>query len=247
MIRLILGNVGSGKTATMVRFMRDNPHMNFLTNIDVKGKNFRHVEKLKGSMIIKKEIKSVKKNGEEVFSYTLNTQFWRDYIKEKGQINIIIDEAHVFFSARRSMSKINQITTDFLALLRRMLGSTNQQGSLILITQLSRRLDVIAKEMATDVVHNICHYSIICDKCGYMERTNNEVPDNMNECPYCKSRKLSRQGHTIEVKRFRNIDEFSYWFAGGVKTYYSRYIIKDIHTIFGNYDTLQFDDLLSEF
>ena len=247
MIKLVLGNIGSGKTATVVRYLKQNPHKIFLTNIDTKGRDFKHVLKLKSDMVIRKEVIKVKKDGTEVYKLKLNIQFWKDLIKKYKAVNVVIDEAHIFFNPRRSMSKLNIIMTDFLALLRRVLGSTEGTGELILITQLSRRLDVIAKEMATDVSYCIHHYKMKCSKCKSTWQENNEQADIKFNCPRCNSHFIKRIKSYIEIYKFKNIDLFNSWYNMRYKGYYSHYMISDIEKIFGNYETLQFNDLFSEY
>lgn len=246
MIKLILGNVGSGKTASQVREMIKNPHKTYITNIDTKGKGTKHIKKLTADMIIKKEILSYKRDGTPVYEMKLNKEYWQDIIKRHKNINVIIDEAHIFFNPRRSMSKLNIIMTDFLALLRRVLGSTDGTGELILVTQLSRRLDIIAKEMSTDVIYCIHHYNRVCSRCGYVVSETNEVPIKMEKCHACGSHYVEKSDSMIEIFRFSNLENYEYWFYGGSKTYYTRYMINDIETFFKNYDTLQFDDMFSD-
>ena len=247
MIKSILGNVGSGKTASIVRYMRDHPYKIFVTNIDVKGKNFSHVIKLKANMIIKKEVTSIKKNGEENFKLSLNIDFWKELLKKHKTLNVVIDEAHIFFNPRRSMSKLNILMTDFLALLRRVLGSSDGTGELILITQLSRRLDIIAKEMTNEVTYCIHHFITYCKKCGLSWQESNEDADRTELCPECNSYHLGRRNSTIEIYKFTDFESFEMWSATGQKSYFKRYLITDIEDIFGNYETLQFNDLFTEY
>lgn len=249
MIKIVLGNVGSGKTASIVRYMKNNPQKYFITNIDTYGEEFKHVFKLKAEMIIKKTDKKVKRNGKNVNKYKLNIDFWKKIIKEFKNINIIIDEAHIFFNPRRSMSRLNIIMTDFLALLRRVLGSSDIGGELILITQLSRRLDIISREMATDVEYCINHYKKTCDNCRLTWIENNEMPNKADKCPRCRDFHIKKHSLQIEVYRFQNMDYFLRWYdTGGVyKSYYDRYLITDIEKVFNNYDTLQFTDMFTEF
>lgn len=246
MIKLVLGNVGSGKTASIVREMKNKPFLTYYTNIKTRG--LKNVHEIKPSMIIKKEHLKTKRTGEEVYKYKLNEEFWRNLIKSKKGINIVLDEAHTLFNPRRSMSKVNQIMGDFLALLRRVLGGTGQrEGQLILITQLSRRLDVYAREMATEVTFYKNHYFVICRKCGVYFRENNESPHKPDECIKCGSYRLEKKNFTIEILKFTNIDDFLIYQNTGNKTYFDHYIINDIETVFNIYDTLQWDNLLDEF
>jgi len=227
--------------------MKENPHKTFITNIDTKGRDFKHVLKLKAENIVKKTVISTKKDGSDVFKLELNIEFWKELIKKYKAVNVVIDEAHIFFNPRRSMSKLNIIMTDFLALLRRVLGSADGSGELILITQLSRRLDIIAKEMATDVTYCVHHYTMICKKCGGEWKETNETSDKFYNCPRCNSIHIKRDDSIIEIYKYSNIEMFDRWYTYHAKTYYKRFMIMDIKNIFGNYETLQFNDLFSEY
>ncbi|MDX1373497.1 MAG: zonular occludens toxin domain-containing protein, partial [Nitrososphaeraceae archaeon] len=143
MIRISLGNPGSGKTACEVREMilnRSKRHV--YTNINIKKKRTHpHIKLLKPEYIIQKEIKKIissgKNKGTSIYDYTLNTDFWKSIT---DPINVVLDEAHTIVNARRSMSKINILVTDWLALIRRVLGqSASGYGELVLITQLPNR------------------------------------------------------------------------------------------------------------
>jgi len=248
MIKLVFGNVGSGKTAIMVRYMKTNKHKMFITNIHVKGKEFKNVIQLKADMIIKKDVIGIKRDGTEIFKLSLNTQFWKDLILKYGEMNIIIDEAHAFgLNPRRSMSSINLIMTDFIALIRRVLGSSDNSGDAYFISQLSRRLDPILRDMSEQITFCIHHYTSKCSICKSEWVENNEMANKFTVCPRCKDYRIKKVKHIIEVFEFKNINDFIFFREAKTKTYYSRYLIKDIETIFGNYDTLQFEDLLSNY
>ena len=242
MIRIILGNVGSGKTASTVRWMKTRKDRTIVTNINVRGKDFKHVVKMTPEMIIAKEVDD---KGKEKIK--LNVEFWKAFVKKHKKVIVVIDEAHTFFNPRRSMSKINVIMTDFLALLRRVLGADSSGGELVLITQLSRRLDVVAKEMSTYVQFCVHHYVTRCKKCGYQWSENNEQPIKAHDCPQCKSYRIEKIMNLIEVWDFKNIDQYERFENYGEKSHFRHYFIKDIRDIFGNYDTLQWDDLLSKY
>jgi len=107
-------------------------------------------------MIIKKETYLPEGARKEVTKLSLNVDFWKKAVEKYGSINVVLDEAHQLFNPRRSMSKTAIIMTDFLAMLRRVVGSNSTgAGELIVITQLERRLDIILKEMATAVHYHI--------------------------------------------------------------------------------------------
>lgn len=245
MIRIILGNVGSGKTALIVREMLVNNNKNYYSNIITRQiKNNTVIEK---SNIIKEEVIRIKKNGEPELKQVLNKEFWYNLNRDKS-LNIVLDEAHTLINPRKSMSKINLIMGDFMALLRRVVGSnTHDYGELVLITQLERRLDVIAREMATVVQYVLGHYERHCKKCGKLLVENNETPNKLFNCPKC-NKPTEKKNFIIEVFSFENIDKFHTWEVSRRrrKTYYNRYFVTDIEETFKHYNTLQWENLISD-
>ena len=84
-------------------------------------------------MLLKRETIVVGKKEKSVLK--CNIEYWLEQRKKHKAFDIIIDEAHTMFNARRSMSKVNEAMTDFLSLIRRMIGSNDSgSGDLILIT-----------------------------------------------------------------------------------------------------------------
>lgn len=243
MIEIVLGNIGSGKTATIVREMVLNKSDSiYYSNILTPKLN--HNINITPSMIIKEiEVDGKKKT-------VLNVEFWQDAVlraKKQGKsITVIIDEAHTLINSRRAMSKKSVVFNDFLALLRRVIGGASEgYGKLVLISQLERRLDIIAKEMATKVKFCIAHYVVTCKKCGAKYIENNETPEKVSYC-HCGCCKLLRTAFIIEMFHFANIDLFSSFYYFEKKTFHAHYTVNDIEQYFTYYDTLQWDNLLSE-
>ncbi len=201
-------------------------------------------------MIINQELVDYKKNrrtgeSEPIYKSSLNIDYWKD-IKEP--INVILDEAHSILNARRSMSKINVIITDWLALIRRVLGQTESgYGELCFITQLPKRIDVIARDMATNILYCIMHFLKTCSKCDTTWQENSQMPEGFPLCPKCNSHELKKHSHTIEVWHFANMRLFESWQEFNQKTYYKHYYVRDIENYFHLYSTLQWDNLFSEF
>jgi len=104
-IILCLGNVGSGKTASIVREMVLNEQgIKFYTNINPIRKDTPWIVKIKPEMIIGKDLLGVKKKqktGVEVpiYDFKLNKEFWQE-IKEP--ISVVLDEVHTIMNPRRS-------------------------------------------------------------------------------------------------------------------------------------------------
>lgn len=246
MIRISLGNVGSGKTVCEVREMFLN-HAKRKTFSNIKTK-LKHQINISPDMIIQNEVVGTKnkKDGtiEEVTKKTLNKEFWMG-IKEP--INVVIDEAHSIINARRSMSKTNEIVGQWLALIRRVLGSSeNGYGELVFITQLPRKLDVIAREMATQVRYHVCHFIKGCHNCGSKWRETSEIPEQLHQCPMCSGWNIKKFNHQIEVWCFPNMYAYQGWSMEGISTFYKHYIITDIEKYFPLYDTLQWDNLFED-
>jgi len=194
-------------------------------------------------IIINKQEVSRKKNGTVVYDMSLNKDFWKN-IKEP--INVVIDEAHSIINSRRSMSKVNVIMSDWMSLIRRVLGADSTgYGELVLITQLYNRIDIIAREMATQIRFHRCHYLKECLNCGKKWKEHNDMPEPQWNCTRCKSHNIKKFNHIIEVFHFRNMDFFLDWEQDGRPTYHRHYYVRDIEKYFGNYDTLQWDNMFS--
>ena len=244
MIRIILGNIGSGKTAMAVRDMALS-HIPIYSNIITK--NIKNNNIITKKDIIKEEIVSFKRTGEPVIKKKLNEKYWHNIKQKNKSLSVYIDEAHTILNPRRSMSETNKIMGDFLALLRRVVGSNEHQyGELVLISQLERRLDIIAKEMATLVQFCICYYEIYCPKCKSRWSENNETSKKITECSVCGNYRLKKENFIIEVYNFKNIDKFHLWFDYKEKSYFEIFYITNIEMVFPLYDTLQWENLLSD-
>jgi hypothetical protein len=247
MIRIFLGNVGSGKTACYVRELAINPsHRNTYCNIHTT--QLQNVKKIKPDMLIKKEVIGYKKDGEEKLKLTFNKEFWQKTKKKEKAINVCLDEAHTLLDARRSQSTRNLIMGDFMAMLRRILGQTEAgYGDLTLITQLSRRIDIIAREMASQVRYHRCHYLKSCKYCGITWQEHNDEPEPFRNCISCSSPHILKHSHTIEVWHFGSMDHYEAWVEYGQKSYHWHYFVRDIEKYFKYYNTEQWEDLFSEY
>jgi len=137
---------------------------------------------------------------------------------------------------------------DFMALLRRILGDSGEgYGELILITQLGRRIDINARELCTSVHYHVCHYKKTCSMCGYSWDENNEKSEPAWRCKKCNDYRIKKHSHVIEVWHFNNMRSYEYWAFRGVESYYRHYYVTDIEKYFPYYNTLQWDNLLSNY
>lgn len=240
-IRIMVGNVGSGKTASMVKEMLDNSRLHYYTNIKTDLKNCTLIN---SSMICKKELLGTTKSGKENYRFTLNLDYWK---RLKGSVNVVLDEAHEIINARRSMSKPTQVILSWLALLRRVLGGNSRNyGDLILITQVPERLDVIAREMSRNIAAFRCHYVKTCADCGCYWREHSDVAEEVKLCPTCGSDGIDKTDFVVQVKYFTSISRFEDFRFLGAKAWYKERVISDINKSFVHYDTLQWDNLFSD-
>lgn len=245
MITICVGNPGSGKTVSAVRDMMISKRP---TYSNIKTMNVPNNHMINHEMIIKKDlIKTItKRDGstEPVYKLSLNVDYWQ---KLKKPLDVVLDEAHTIMNPRRSMSKINIIITDWLALIRRAVGSQgSNQGHLYLITQLPGRIDVIARDMATQIRHHTCHYIKSCDKCRVSWKEHTDIPEPQITCPKCYEPNLTISGHTILIHYFTGMTSYYDWIEGGHKSYYRRSLIHDVGKYFALYDTLSWENLMSE-
>lgn len=243
--------MGSGKSAACVReILTDTTGMTYFSNIRTHPSVKNNIL-IKPEMIINKtpilNIKGnpVMKNGNPAMRYSVNREFWQAASKKYNGLNVIIDEAHSVLNARKSMSSPTQAVLDWISLLRRVLGSTQAgYGRLYLVTQIERRLDVVAKEQTTEVRFHICHFQKICQGCGFSIQENNETPDPIYQCPNCE-RQLKKCEHVVEVWHFKSYIDFVGWkYLGKGKLFYKHYLITDIEQVFPFYDTMQWENLL---
>lgn len=246
MIRIVIGLPGSGKTAFMVRYMMLNPaQRKTYSNIKTKIKTQVDIDP---SMIIHRELIDTKKKRsgelEPVYKDTLNIDYWRE-IKEP--INVVIDEAHSIVNSRRAMSKINQIVTDWLALIRRVLGSNAAgYGELTLITQLLNKIDINARDMSTNITLCVCHYTKSCT-CGIAWRETSDNPDPLWNCPGCKKYNITKHSHFLEVHEYPNASAFEAFREFGMASHFKHYYVTDIEKYFKLYDTLAWDNMFGEY
>lgn len=238
MIRISLGGVGSGKTANEIReLVLSQKRFNTYTNITTK--HMKNVFQLKPEYIIKKE-----EIGKNKFDYQLNKDFWKD----KQPLRIILDEFHNIANARNFMSKKNKIFNIWLTMIRRILGSaTDEGGELILITQLTNQVDIIARELCHQVRFHICHYKKICKRCHNSWAESSENPEPKFDCPVCGSFNIKKYDFKIEIWCFTGINSFKSWKDMGLKTYYRHYFVNDIENFFKYYDSFQWDNLFEEY
>ena len=162
MIKIILGNIGSGKTLTAVMKMKQMGEIIF-TNIDVKGDN---IIRLRYDMIIKDVIVGERKDGSQITKKAVNWEFWREALGKYGNFHIVIDEIANVFSSRRSMHSGSVCFQQWVAQIRKITGSS-EKCHFIVITQEISRVDVALRELAQEIIYceKMQTHTLVLTKC----------------------------------------------------------------------------------
>ena len=244
MIILYIGNVGAGKTLQAVRQMALTPWITYYSNIHTFG--LPNVHTLKYDMIISKVDTGTASKGKPVYEYRLNVDFWMNV---KKPVSVVLDEVHNILSSRMSMSKTSRIAAKWLSLLRKIVGQGDAgYGNLICLTQLSGAADTILRQMAHRVVYFRNEYTKECRQCGWKRRENTDSPRQKDICMRCKGHELFKKDYVIHRFSFASVPLFDLWKATGESSAYFEYKkIKGSEKFFKNYDTLQMDDLFSDY
>jgi len=248
MIRIFLGNVGSGKSLSIIREMVDS-NETFFSNIQTKKKgNYPIVNNnvIKRDMILHKEVTKIKKNGDKEYKLIFNKDYWIEQKKKYKYFNVVLDEFHTLMESRSFMSKQNRIMGDFLALIRKVCNDSVHDTTLTIISQLDSRIDIIARQMATEIRYHICIYDKECSSCGAYWSEHSELPDfkRHKKCPICDSIKIKKTNFKILVNYFDNIKKYQEWKDLNIQSQTQTKIIENIDVYFNYYDTFQMDDLM---
>jgi len=248
MLRLYLGNLGSGKSASVIReIVNDKSDRMYYTNIKTKG--IKNAIQIKPSDVIQKVITSSKinKDGvvEEKFKFDLNKKYW---MKQKKPLNLVWDEIHLTANARNSQSTVNKIFSRFISMGRRITGFDEKgYGHFIFIAQAERTIDVNIRELANEIRYHRMYWVMTCKICKFALRVNSDM-EEIENCLSCGSWKLVRSSFRIRVFRFNNWMAYLKFREGwGGRYHFEKYEITDIEKYFKHYDTHQMEDLWDDY
>jgi Cdc6-like AAA superfamily ATPase len=144
MLYAIVGDKGSGKTLTAVKFLLEQ--FDYVIT-DIKLKNFPHpknIHQLRWSDIYKKAL--IEKNGKYYEKLAVNWEFFTNIKETKKNYCICVDEAHNVISSRRSMSQTSILFSQFISQIRKVL-SDDPANAFIVITQSLRKIDIDTREL----------------------------------------------------------------------------------------------------
>lgn len=139
----IIGGIGSGKTLSVAKIIKDNPDNYPITNFNLKGIDHH---RLKYSDLITDDDETKKQN--------VNWDFWENIKKKRKNFSIYLDEAHNIIGSRQSMSKSNQLMSRWVSQIRKIM-SDSPVNHLYIITQKPRRIDVNFRELTQVVIECI--------------------------------------------------------------------------------------------
>lgn len=242
MIRIINGNLGSGKTVSVVRdMMLDRSKLVTYSNIRTKLRNAMFIRP--EHVITKQKFMDGKK---EKIKLKLNIGYW---MKRKKPLNIIWDEIHLTASSRRSMSSVNQVFSQFVAMARRFTGMDETgYGTVTFIAQTERTIDLNIKELANDIQYNRMHWLLTCRNCYKSLPVTSDDPMR-RKCVFCSSQDIYRNRFNLEIWKFKNFSRYFRFIDDGMrgKHHYEHFFVNDIAEYFRNYDTHQIESLWEDY
>lgn len=135
MIICISGGVGSGKSATAVKHaLEESKSSMVLTNFMIKGiKNYYRLKKVDVIQIDTTLLDGCRKLVEKK---SVNWDFWEAHRNS----DVFLDEVHNLVSSRNSMSKTNQIFSEWLSQIRKIWGSSGDQNLLDVLRRLDNKI-----------------------------------------------------------------------------------------------------------
>lgn len=246
MIKIYLGNLGSGKSVYAIREMVLNKtDRKVYTNL--VAYNIDNVIHIRPENVILKIPDKTKKKG---FKLDLNINFW---LKQKKPLHIVWDEIHLTANSRSSTSSSNMVISRFISMGRRVVGMDKRgYGHLIFIAQSERTVDSNIRDLANEIYYFRSIWTIECEDCGFKIITNSDK-QQIEKCLNCKSWKVLKKDIEISVfvlaqKKNLSAWECYYGFRNGMKNMTSeQFIIKDIEEYFKYYDTLQMTDIWNDY
>lgn len=234
MIRVFLGNLGSGKSVCAIKEIIDSGS-DRKTYTNMVTKNVRDVIFLKPADIIK--ITHVEKK--EI--YQLNIDYWK---KQKKPLNVLWDEIHLTASSRRSVSKANLVMSQFMAMARRITGFDKRgYGHFTFIAQKERTIDVNIRELCNEIIYHISYWKVTCEDCGRFAIMNSEKPQ-IEKCMSCGSWNIAKSDLYILRLFFNDWTKYYRWEEREQgKFHFKRQWVYDIENYFRYYNTMQISNI----
>ena len=150
MIIIILGGIGSGKSVTATKFMKNSRYHSFC-NFNMRSDNTMRIKK---ADIIEKNVKEVLRTGREVYEYVINWDFWNAAKDRYGDFNIVLDEVHNLVHSRQSTTKWNTLMSMWISQIRKVIGDS-ERTHVVLLSQKIARIDVAFRDLAHKII--VCH------------------------------------------------------------------------------------------
>ena len=237
MIRVFLGNLGSGKTACAVKEIMDDEsgRLTYTNTRLIRVPNTVFIRPCDVIQVVKD------KDNEKKRLYQLNVEYWK---KQKKPLNVLWDEIHLTASARRSMSKANLVLSQFLAMARRITGFDKRgYGCFTFVAQKERTIDVNIRELCNEIIYHISYWKLTCEDCGRYTYPNSEQQQILR-CLACGSWNVQKSDLYILRMFFNKWENYYRWCEGeGGRFHFKRQFVYDIEDYFKHYDTLQISNI----
>lgn len=246
MIKIYLGNLGSGKTVYAVKEMADNvTDRKFYTNIITN--NVPNVIHITPENVILKIPNNSAKSG---FKMKLNTDFW---MEQKKHLYLVWDEIHLTANSRSSLSSVNMVLSRFISMGRRIVGIDKRgYGHFIFIAQSERTVDANIRDLANEIYYFRSIWTVECEMCHFRIVTNSDR-QQIGKCLKCGSWKILKKDISISVFVFAQKKNLSAWecyygFRNGLPHITTeKFVINNIENYFKYYDTLQMEDIWNDY
>lgn len=145
MIKLIVAEPGSGKTAFLMHELCSLPGKKFV--------NWRVYDRddcirLTTDMIFKETPQEDKRKAS---IRSVNWDFWKDAIEKHKSFHIFMDEIQQIVHARRAASHFNTLFSQWISQIRKVTGS-NEDAHFYAVSQRLRNIDIAIRELATVII-----------------------------------------------------------------------------------------------
>ena len=148
MIIATVGNIGSGKTVSIVKRIVESKKMSFV-NFDVQAKN---VLRLKKEHIVKETVIGHTRAGKPITEREVNWKFWNRALRKYKEYHLFLDEIHNIAHSRQSMTKWNTLMSIWISQIRKILGDS-EKTHIYLISQRIDRIDVAFRDLLHCIIH----------------------------------------------------------------------------------------------
>lgn len=157
MIRIFVGNIGSGKSLSAIRVMKLRNQHTFCN----QGLKFDKAHRMKVTDIVEQVIDEPEEGSKAKAKTRLevNWKFWVEQTTKYKHYDIFLDEIASFMGARNSMTGFSKKAMEWIAQIRKILGES-ELNDIILVSQKLDGIDITIRDFAHEITHCQKFYTI---------------------------------------------------------------------------------------